>query len=139
MALLCLMLDMVYGTTIWYPVVPDGTTFQLKTNKWHNSTQNCLFSMIPKPEWSEFRCDSFPEMKRIKFPLSMMTFDVFDMFDRIAVPSEFCKRVFSRQFPNKEFYIIHAHIPSEPYVFYHIGNILCDSPNLHYFHRKKLT
>jgi len=49
---------------------------------------------------------------------------LFDMFDRIAVPSEFCKRVFSRQFPNKEFYIIHAHIPSEPYVFYHIGNII---------------
>ena len=49
---------------------------------------------------------------------------LFDMFDRIAVPSEFCKRVFSRQFPHKEFYIIHAYIPPEPYVFYHIGNVI---------------
>ena len=48
-------------------------------------------------------------------------------FKRVAVPSEFCKRVLSKQFPNNEFYIIHAHIPppnDTPYVFYHIGNIL---------------
>jgi len=49
---------------------------------------------------------------------------LFDYFDRIAVPSEFCKRVLSNQFPNKEFYIIHAYIPQTPYTFYHIGNIL---------------
>lgn len=50
---------------------------------------------------------------------------------RIAVPSEFCKRVLSRQFPNNEFYIIHAHIPpsSKPYTFYHIGNIIDDRKN----------
>jgi glycosyltransferase involved in cell wall biosynthesis len=52
---------------------------------------------------------------------------LFEHFDRIAVPSEFCHEVFSRQFPNKEFYIIHAHIPEpEVYTFYHIGNILDD-------------
>tara|TARA_B110000503_G_scaffold76759_1_gene118395 strand:- start:1095 stop:2054 length:960 start_codon:yes stop_codon:yes gene_type:complete len=48
-------------------------------------------------------------------------------FDRVAVPSEFCKRVLSRQFPNTVFYIIHAHIPpppEKPYTFYHIGNIM---------------
>lgn len=48
-------------------------------------------------------------------------------FKKVAVPSEFCKRVLSRQFPDNEFYIIHAHIPipkTKPYVFYHIGNIL---------------
>ncbi len=47
-------------------------------------------------------------------------------FKRVAVPSEFCKRVLSRQFPNNEFYVIHAYIPKvkeKPYVFYHIGNI----------------
>jgi glycosyltransferase involved in cell wall biosynthesis len=45
---------------------------------------------------------------------------------RIAVPSEFCKRVLSKQFPNNEFYIIRAHIPKpiKPYTFYHIGNIM---------------
>jgi glycosyltransferase involved in cell wall biosynthesis len=48
-------------------------------------------------------------------------------FKRVAVPSEFCKRVFSRQFPENEFYVIHAHVPQpkeKPYTFYHIGNIM---------------
>jgi glycosyltransferase involved in cell wall biosynthesis len=48
-------------------------------------------------------------------------------FKRIAVPSMFCKRVLSRQFPDNEFYVVHAHIPEpkpKPFVFYHIGNIL---------------
>ena len=48
-------------------------------------------------------------------------------FKKVAVPSEFCKRVLSKQFPGNEFYIIHAHIPKpreKPYTFYHIGNIM---------------
>jgi glycosyltransferase involved in cell wall biosynthesis len=48
-------------------------------------------------------------------------------FKRVAVPSEFCKRVLSKQFPDNEFYVIHAHIPpppEKPYTFYHIGNIM---------------
>lgn len=49
-------------------------------------------------------------------------------FKRVAVPSNFCKRVLSKQFPNNEFYVIHAHIPTpsteKPYTFYHIGNIM---------------
>ena len=48
-------------------------------------------------------------------------------FKRVAVPSEFCKRVLSKQFPDNEFYVIHAHIPTpteKPYTFYHIGNIM---------------
>ena len=49
---------------------------------------------------------------------------LFEHFDKIAVASEFCKRVFSRQFPDTEFYVIHAYVPPEPYTFYHIGNIL---------------
>lgn len=51
---------------------------------------------------------------------------IMNRFKRVAVPSEFCKRVFSRQFPDNDFYIIHAHIPpppDRPYTFYHIGNI----------------
>ena len=48
-------------------------------------------------------------------------------FKRVAVPSTFCKRVLSKQFPDNEFYVIHAHIPEpteKPYTFYHIGNIM---------------
>ena len=49
---------------------------------------------------------------------------LFKLFDRIAVPSEFCKKVFKRQFPETEFYILHAHVPDKrPYTFYHIGNV----------------
>ena len=47
-------------------------------------------------------------------------------FSKIFVPSAYCKRVLSRQFPNTTFEVIHAHIPpvpKKPYVFYHIGNI----------------
>ncbi len=46
-------------------------------------------------------------------------------FKRVAVPSEFCKRVFSRQFPDNIFKVVHAHIPNpkpKPYTFYFIGN-----------------
>ena len=48
-------------------------------------------------------------------------------FSKIFVPSTFCKRVLSRQFPNTTFEVIHAHIPpvtKKPYIFYHIGNIM---------------
>ena len=52
---------------------------------------------------------------------------IMNEFKRVAVPSEFCKKVFSRQFPENEFYVIHAHVPQpreKPYTFYHIGNIM---------------
>jgi glycosyltransferase involved in cell wall biosynthesis len=50
---------------------------------------------------------------------------LFKLFDRIAVPSEFCQRVFKKQFPDTDFFIIHAHVPdNRPYTFYHIGNVL---------------
>jgi len=48
---------------------------------------------------------------------------LFNLFDKIAVPSQFCKNIFSRQFPETQFHVINAHIPV-PYTFYHIGNIL---------------
>jgi glycosyltransferase involved in cell wall biosynthesis len=57
---------------------------------------------------------------------------IMEEFDRVAVPSEFCKSVLSRQFPKNDFYVIHAHIPKpreKPYVFYHIGNIMDDRKN----------
>ena len=52
---------------------------------------------------------------------------LFKHFKKVAVPSEFCQEVFSRQFPETSFYVVHAHIPSpETYTFYHIGNIMDD-------------
>lgn len=61
--------------------------------------------------------------------------ELFNMFDTILVPSEFCKKVFSRQFPSTTFEVV-RHWDSLPlscpkprtnapkYVFYHIGNII---------------
>jgi glycosyltransferase involved in cell wall biosynthesis len=56
---------------------------------------------------------------------------IMELSKRIMVPSMFCKRVLSRQFPENEFHIIHAHIPppERPYIFYHIGNIIDDRKN----------
>ena len=59
---------------------------------------------------------------------------IMEQSKKIMVPSAFCKRVFSKQFPENEFYIIHAHIPmppKRPYTFYHIGNIMDDRKNFH--------
>ena len=57
-----------------------------------------------------------------------------DIGSDIAVPSEFCKNVFSRQFPEYTFYVIrHTVSPfvlqpprkaKNKYIFYHIGNII---------------
>lgn len=65
---------------------------------------------------------------------------LFAMFDTIAVSSEYCKRVFSRQFPDTSFHIIRAYVPrvaqqlsvppSSTYRFYHIGNILDQRKNV---------
>tara|TARA_R110002072_G_scaffold49869_7_gene135153 strand:+ start:3448 stop:4386 length:939 start_codon:yes stop_codon:yes gene_type:complete len=64
---------------------------------------------------------------------------LFEMFDTIAVSSEFCKRVFSKQFPDTSFHIIRAYVPppvvsslppSNIYRFYHIGNVLDQRKNV---------
>jgi len=57
---------------------------------------------------------------------------IMEQSKRIMVPSAFCKRVLSGQFPTNTFHIIHAHIPQppeRPYTFYHIGNIIDDRKN----------
>jgi len=67
---------------------------------------------------------------------------LFAMFENIAVSSEYCKRVFSKQFPDTQFHIIRAYVPvpgsnargvvppSSTYRFYHIGNILDQRKNV---------
>lgn len=59
---------------------------------------------------------------------------LFNMFNTILVPSEFCKRIFSRQFKGTHFKVVRHWEPipqptpdrtnAKKYVFYHIGNIL---------------
>ena len=83
----------------------------------------------------EYWFQKIPELKKKVKHLHCMTVcetetvhedygKLFSFFDRIAVPSEFCKKVFSRQFPDTKFYVVRAHIPTEDkYTFYHIGNV----------------
>lgn len=59
---------------------------------------------------------------------------LFSLFETILVPSEFCKKVFSRQFRKNNFVVVRHWEPLPPpcpdrtnakkYVFYHIGNII---------------
>lgn len=93
---------------------------------------------LPVPYWLE----AIPSLKKKYKHLTCMTVcetetvhedygKLFDHFDRVAVPSAFCQKVFSRQFPDTEFFIIHAHIPrDDKYVFYHIGNIMDPRKNV---------
>jgi len=90
---------------------------------------------------TDFWLNRIPDLKRKVKHLHCMTVcetetvhedygKLFELFDRIAVPSEFCKKVFSRQFPNTEFYVVRAHIPhTDKYTFYHIGNIMDQRKN----------
>lgn len=60
--------------------------------------------------------------------------ELFKLFKKIYVPSDFCKNIFSKQFPKNKFEVIHHWIPqpinknnklsNSKYVFYHIGNII---------------
>lgn len=65
---------------------------------------------------------------------------LFDLVDTWAVSSDFCKEVFSRQFPNTTFRVIPCYAPAPlkltrppsttPYIFYHIGNIVDPRKNV---------
>ena len=105
--------------------------------------ENMFIFALPVPYWF----DAIPKLRDACKNLVCMSIcetetvhpeygRLFAMFDKIAVASEFCQRVFSRQFPNTEFFLIHAHVTirplpkvikeNRPYVFYHIGNIIDD-------------
>jgi glycosyltransferase involved in cell wall biosynthesis len=59
--------------------------------------------------------------------------ELFKLFPIMYVPSEFCQKIFSKQFPDTNFKIIHHYVPlpkqishnrdTSTYIFYHIGNI----------------
>ena len=106
---------------------------------------------LPIPRWLE----AVPKIKEVSKRVICMTIcetetvhpdygKLFDLFDEIAVASEFCKRVFERQFPGTRFYIIRVHVPQrtirplaidfglrpDAYKFYHIGNVVDQRKNI---------
>jgi glycosyltransferase involved in cell wall biosynthesis len=66
-----------------------------------------------------------------------------NLFDTILVPSVFCQKVFTRQFPEKQFKVLRHHVPliappvfpvfnvpQDHYVFYHVGNVVDPRKNV---------
>ena len=112
--------------------LPNGLYYQL--GKELPETDNGLIFVIPTPDQVEYIKYAKTRVKNLACMTVCETETVHENyglimneFKRVAVPSEFCKRVLSRQFPDNEFYVIHAHIPQpkeKPYIFYHIGNIM---------------
>jgi glycosyltransferase involved in cell wall biosynthesis len=111
-------------------IFPDSKYIEISDNI--PECDEALIFALPVEYWLL----RIPELKRKIKNLSCMTVcetetvhedygKLFDHFERVAVPSSFCQRVFSRQFPETTFYIVHAHIPTdERYTFYHVGNIM---------------
>jgi len=96
------------------PACERAFIFALPINYW--------FQKIPelKKKVKHLHCMTVCETETVHEDYAKL----FSFFDRIAVPSEFCKKVFSRQFPHTKFYVVRAHIPTEDkYTFYHIGNV----------------
>lgn len=102
------------------PECDHAFVFALPTESWINMIQDL------KKRIKHLHCMTVCETETVHEDYGKL----FEMFDRIAVPSEFCKNVFSRQFPNTNFYVVRAHVPNhDVYRFYHIGNIMDQRKN----------
>tara|TARA_Y100000389_G_scaffold4962_1_gene4652 strand:- start:12122 stop:13075 length:954 start_codon:yes stop_codon:yes gene_type:complete len=114
-----------------YEALFPGSTYVELTNELPDADMAFIFA-LPTPQWLSI----IPALKEKYKQITCMTVcetetvhcdygSLFKHFERVAVPSAFCRDVFSRQFPETTFFVIHAHVPMEErYVFYHIGNIM---------------
>jgi len=114
-----------------YGALFPGSTYVELSDTLPDAEEAFIFA-LPVPHWLE----RIPVLKAKYKSLMCMTVcetetvhedygKLFEHFDRVAVPSTFCKDVFSRQFPGTMFFVVHAHVPTEDrYTFYHIGNIM---------------
>jgi glycosyltransferase involved in cell wall biosynthesis len=116
-----------------------------------NDHEEVIVFALPIPGWIQ----TVPVIKKFSKKVHCMTIcetetvhesygDLFEHFDRVIVASDFCKKIFSRQFPKTEFIVLRAHvplpqsvriyktfegIPLNKYIFYHIGNVLDQRKN----------
>tara|TARA_B110000444_G_scaffold110352_1_gene104209 strand:- start:2099 stop:3004 length:906 start_codon:yes stop_codon:yes gene_type:complete len=98
------------------PEAERGLVFMLPV-RWHMEYLTYIRTRV-----KDLQCMTVCETQTVHPDYGLL----FKEFEQIAVPSEFCKSVFSSQFPDTQFYVVRAHIPTppeKPYVFYHIGNI----------------
>jgi glycosyltransferase involved in cell wall biosynthesis len=115
---------------------PHAEYFQLGSTL--PETQNALIFMLPLSQHLKYLEYVRTRVKHISCMTVCETETVHEdyglimnEFKRVLVPSEFCKRVFSKQFTNNTFEVVHAHIPEpiKPYTFYFIGNVLDQRKN----------
>lgn len=115
---------------------PHAEYFQLGSTL--PETKNALIFMLPLPQHLKYLEYVRTRVKRISCMTVCETETVHEdyglimnEFKRVLVPSEFCKRVFSKQFTNNTFEVVRAHIPEpiRPYTFYFIGNVLDQRKN----------
>ena len=105
------------------------------------TNQDVFAFALPLPEWIE----KLKQIKKVAKSVVCMCVcetepvhpsheHLFRLFTHIAVPSQFCADVFSKQFPFAEFVVIRhwesvpravqqPKVSDRPYTFYHIGNI----------------
>lgn len=128
-------------------VFKDAKYIQASEFKGVEKDSTVMLYALPLPEWINI----LQNLKKITKKIICMSVceteslhpsykELVDSVDTLAVPSEFCFKIFSNIFPNKNFKIINAHvpmpnlkaipmnnrfgIPEAKYVFYHIGNII---------------
>lgn len=121
-----------------YTNVFDNSTYHFIGSRLPES-DHCLLFILPLDPHIEYLEYVKTRVKNVAIMTVCETETVHEDYGKIMkktkkvmVPSEFCRRVLSKQFPDNEFHVIHAHIPTppdKPYVFYHIGNILDDRKN----------
>lgn len=115
------------------------------------SDKDVFMFALPTPTWLM----AIPQIKAVSRKVMCMTIcetetvhpdygKLFELFDEIAVASEFCKRVFERQFPETRFHVIRVYVPprvlkplpvnfgirEDAYKFYHIGNVIDQRKNI---------
>lgn len=108
------------GTTL--PEEKDGLLFILPI------AQHVKYVEYARTRVKNLTCMTVCETETVHEDYQM----IMDEFKTILVPSEFCKRVFSKQFPDNVFNVVHAHIPTpkpKPYTFYFIGNAMDQRKN----------
>jgi glycosyltransferase involved in cell wall biosynthesis len=132
-------------------VFPDSKYVELIPGQVPSGDVAVIFA-LPAGPWLEL----IPEIKRKFKKVHCMSIcetetvhedygKLFEHFSEIIVASDFCKKVFSRQFPGTNFLVWRAHVPRPPkscksqkvldlpknrYVFYHMGNIVDPRKNL---------
>ena len=118
--------------------IPSGDTaviFALPAGHWLPSMP------IIKKNFKKVHCMTICETETVHEAYGKL----FEHFEEIIVASDFCKKVFSRQFPATKFIVWRAHvpeqvtnkvslknfeIPKDRYIFYHIGNIIDQRKNI---------